>query len=1257
MKHARGFFCFLNLPAGLTAILLAVFCCTPLFAQLGEDPDASAARRAADNKSDAPLSRQKAIPVMVEFAQAPASKDYADALKLAQAQVDAQRNYALTHPNLKTSKALLSKPAIATTISASAARQVANKVQQIDNFQKAMLPNLTGGTIGGRVIFRATKAYNGIAMVVTPDKIAQIAAIPGVKAVHPMFPKTRSTAFSDVDYLGVRAFWTKPPFGVHGENIRIADIDSGLDYIHANFGGPGPSGYALVPDHGSPNSAPNPFFPTQKVPGGYDFAGDNYNADLTDPAHAPDPDPDPFDCGVGGHGTGTASLIAGYGVTNAGFTYAGSYDASNPAMANLAISPGMAPSAKLYPLRVFGCSGTTLLVIPAIEWAMDPNGDGNFNDHLDVINMSLGSNEGLADDSDAIAASNAAATGILVCSAAGNAGDTYYVHSAPAAASGTLSVGATFSDQNGFIADGLVHVNQPGSIAGQEYKAIKSSGSPAIPGGSLTGDVVYGIPHDGGPAQTPASTAPLTNAAQCAGKIVLLDRGGGVTFEQKVRRAIASGAIAVIIANNSNNPRDDFPPINVGLFFNSPIPEFGISKNDGDALKAAALFDPTDGHSTSVPPANVTLIDQQSTVTVAGNPPGAGAGSGSSDTVPGYTSRGPRLPDSALKPDVSAPAEVTGVAQSSTGNKVMLFNGTSSATPHLSGVMGLLRQLHPTWTVQELNAVICGTATHDLATTVGGATKIGVGRVGAGRIDLNAASTANVVAYNGSDPNLIGVSFGAVEVPVDGSRTLTKSIRVVNKSAADVTYNITYLDSVAASGANFTLPTSITVPAASIGSFNVTFTATGNLLRHERDLSTSLTQATDFGTFSRQYLTEKAGYAVLTPVSGSEPVQRVALYAAPKPSSSMHATTNGIVPDTSSGSFTVNLTGSPINTGTSFPTDIVSYAKAYELQYASSLAGSPNAPTDPNVIKYVGITTDWANRTQTERDNFVPWVNFAIEGFGNAAVPDFNGSDKEIFIDLDFDNQFDIAIFLSRLRNGTSPTNVYFSTLVDLTGVIDPNNPGAAYVWEPTNARSAAPTARDTNSFNNSVITVPIDGLIGTGFSSFQYQVATFDRNGNEVDETPLLFFDAAAQGFNPAPAGVVEPFFVNDLPTTSFNVAFNGTGFQTNGSQGLMVVHMHNGTGAHTDVIAFRPPTITGFNPTSAHVGDFITITGSNFGPGTKVTFFKSSPPFAVDATVVNVLTPTTMSVRVPAGASSGPIRVSNAAGSSTKGGFTVLP
>ena len=74
-------------------------------------------------------------------------------------------------------------------------------------------------------------------------------------------------------------------------------------------------------------------------------------------------------------------------------------------MASLKISPGFAPKALLYPVRVFGSAGSTNVVTEAIDWAIA--------NHMDVINMSLGSNEGYADDPDAVAASNAAAAGSL----------------------------------------------------------------------------------------------------------------------------------------------------------------------------------------------------------------------------------------------------------------------------------------------------------------------------------------------------------------------------------------------------------------------------------------------------------------------------------------------------------------------------------------------------------------------------------------------------------------------------------------------------------------------------------------------------------------------------------------------------------------------------------------------------------------------------------------------------------------------------
>jgi hypothetical protein len=1214
--------------------------------------------------ADAPRHLQgKGVNVMVEMEAAPAAVSYAAALKQAQAQADAAKNYALAHPKAKTSQAILRQKQ-SVQISSAAATQVKSVVSSLDSAQQTLVPRLTSPEVGGTVLFRVQRAYNGIAMVVSPDKIAAIAAMPGVKAVHPMHPKFATAAFSSVDFIGARSFWR---FFLHGETIKVADIDSGLDYIHTNFGGPGSAGYGAVPNH---TTAPNAYFPSAKVPGGFDFVGDTYDADPNSATYqpVPHPDPDPFDCG--GHGTGTASLIAGFGVTNAGTTYTGSYNASAPAMATLAISPGIAPKALLYPLRVFGCGGSTDVVVQAIDYAMDPNADGNFSDHYDVINMSLGSNEGFADDPDDVAASNAASIGTLVCSAAGNAGDSYYIHSSPAAAPGTLGVAASFNDQNGYIYDATVTGNAPPAFAGQQDKSIYTTTSPHT---SATGDVVYAIDADPASGSTHDGSAPLTNSGAVAGNIALVDRIPGQGSNASVNCQNA-GAVGIIdIADNASGG-------NPFLLTTSPLltkPMVVCSTAYGNAIKAAAAFD-GNGVSTTTPKLNVTIAPNTTyppTVVQGPNGPGSPAGPGSPDTLPTYTSRGPRLPDSAIKPDLTAPAEVTGVALTGTGNGVENFNGTSSATPHVSGFMALLRQLQPSWSVQELNALACCTATHDLFTTVGGVggSQIGIGRIGAGRIDLTKASTANVVAYNGTDPNLIGVSFGVVETPADTSRTLTKNISVVNKSAVPVTYNVTYQNVVPLTGATVSFPTnSFTVNAGATFTVPVQLAVTGNQLKHAREASVTAT----LGGNSRQWLTETNGYAVFTPTGGSEPTIRVAVYAAPKPVSAMQVTNLDVVPASplNTGSFTINLTGTPVNTGASLGNgfDILSLAKAVELQYQSDLVGTPNPPTDPNIIKYFGVTSDYQLRSVGAGKGGTRLV-LGMEGFGNAATPDFASSDKEILIDSFSgttapgnppitpgvpDGDPDYQIFLSSV---TGAVNAYVAKVIDL-------HQGAITSQTFTNGLPAA--AADTNIFNNSAVTIRVNASIlqlllgGTGPGTFDYAVVTFDRANQIVDFTPSVSYDIANPGFDLAtsfntsaktqnPGALFEDFMYNDVPGNAITVNYNGTNFRNLGSLGVLVFHMHNGTGHHSDVVAFRKPTLSSFSPTNPHRGGFVTLTGSNYGPGTAVTF-NNTP-----ASSVNVITSNTISAQVapttPLGA--GAVRVSNAAGSSVRGGLFVQP
>ena len=1190
---------------------------------------------------------QKLTTIMIEMAGNPAAVAYAATLQDAQMRVEADRNYALAHPNLKSSQRLLKQKARPVQISAVARRQVRAMVQQLDQAQQKILPDLTSQNIGAEVIYRTQRAYNGIAVVVGKDKIPQILQLPGVVAIHAIVPKFHTAAFSDIDFLATRPAWVTGP-GIHGEDIKIAVIDTGLDYIHRDFGGTGdPNDYAVTNDT---SPVPNNNYPTSKIPGGIDLVGNSYNADPLDPDYQPIPHPDnnPFECD--GHGTETASLATGLGLTSAGFTYNGNYNLSEPNMNDLAISPGFAPNGKLYPVRVFGCEGSTAVVVEAIEWCMDPKGDGDFSDHMDVISMSLGSNEGFADDPDAIAASNAAAIGILICSAAGNGGDSYYIQSSPATATGTLSVAATFNDEAGFIYDSNVTSD---STPGHVFYSIFGTNSPHIGAGGFGGSVVYAVPPD---ANAPA----LTNAAQVNGNICLIDRGT-TSFVDKIEKAFDAGATAVIVNNFTDNP-NPFVPIQMFTDGQPNIPAVMISHNDRNTIVAdAGGFDQVTGLPTK--PVNITMNDDRGAQII----PALAV----PDTVPNYTSRGPGLPDSTIKPDIAAPAQAVGVASPFTGNAVLSFAGTSSSTPHVSGIMALLRQLHPDWTVPELNGLLCATANHDLYTTPDHRLQYDVGRIGAGRVDVGAAARSDVTAFNGCDANQAGLSFGVVEVPVDTTRTVTKNIMLRNKGSASVTYNVSLQSVTQVPGAMFVVsPTPVTVNPGASATVPVSLQGLGQALTHTREETVDPM----INGNPRQWLTETTGYVVFTPIaqsgskgSSAEPVLRVALYAAPKPAASMHSTITSYVPDQpNTGSFNIPVSGAFVNTGPNLGNgfDILSLVKAFELQYASPLIGQPNAPNSPNVIKYAGLTSDWVNRPGNATEIF-----FGIEGFSPAATPDFVSSDKELFIDTGDghggppDGAPDFIVYL-----GTNAgANVYSPIIFNVhTGAATGSN---AF----TNGLTAA--IADTNAYNSASVGIAISAsllggprypALGTpGHTFFQYQVVTFDRVGAEVDETPVLSYDLAnpglevensahLSGVQTTPSGgTLEPFYYNDLPGNFIPVNYNGTNFQANGSLGVLLLHMHNSNGNQCDAIAFLKPTVSGFNPTTGRVGAQITITGANFGSGTMVRFYNNQP-----AASVNVITGNTLVATVPEGAISGPIRVSNAAGASTApGNFTVLP
>lgn len=715
--------------------------------------------------------------------------------------------------------------AVAGGESAQAIAETQAHLVQIEAAQEALIPALEAAD--ATILYRVQRVYNGIAITVDAARLAEIGKLEGVAAVHPLPAHTLDHATS-VPLIGAPQLWDPAAGGFTGEGISIGIIDTGIDYLHADFGGGGGDDPSLYDSNDPTVTGDVPGFPGVKVVGGYDFAGDNYDADGEVGSPVPQPDPDPMDCN--GHGTHVAGTAAGLGVNADGSTYTGPYTATMP-FGDFEVAPGVAPGADLYALKVFGCDGTTDLVTMAIEWALDPNGDGDFTDRLDVINMSLGSAYGGEEDVSAVAADNAAAAGIIVVAASGNAGDGYYITDSPASADRALSV-ASSVDASSRV--GAFRVIEPPALAGLHPATEAAFGPDLADVGPVSGTLV--LADDGVGVPTDACT-PLANAAEISGNIALIDRGE-CTFVEKVANAQDAGAIGVLVVNNV--PNDD--PITMGG--DDPtitIPSMMTTLEVGDALKAA------------LPGVVVELTAEFRGDFLLDVP-------GRTDTVSDFSSRGPRR-DSFLKPDIAAPGQTIFSAAAGSGNEGVSFNGTSMATPHVAGVMALLREMRPLWTVEELKALAMNTAWHDLRQSVDLASpEYGPGRVGAGRIDAAIASQSEVIAYGTGRPGAVSVNFGEVEVISD--TMATRVVRVVNRGTASITYDVSYDARVDMPGVEYTVsPATITVAPNDFEEVEVTMTADFEALRNAHDV----TVEENVAGLLRFWLNEEAGYLQLLP--------------------------------------------------------------------------------------------------------------------------------------------------------------------------------------------------------------------------------------------------------------------------------------------------------------------------------------------------------------------------------------------------------
>ncbi|MEO6085936.1 MAG: S8 family serine peptidase [Umezawaea sp.] len=181
------------------------------------------------------------------------------------------------------------------------------------------------------------------------------------------------------------------------------------------------------------------------------------------------------------------------------------------------------------------------------------------------------------------------------------------------------------------------------------------------------------------------------------------------------------------------------------------------------------------------------------------------------DSLADFSSRGPRVEDGAVKPDITAPGVDIVAARSSTGKigtpvgeEHVALSGTSMASPHVAGAAALLAQQHPDWSGAQLKATLTASAKPNPA--------LSVVEQGSGRLDIAKALSTTVT----SEPT--SVVLGNQEWPHDDLPTV-KPLVYRNDSDQPVTLDL----AVRAEHPVFAVsPARITVPAGGTAEAAVT---------------------------------------------------------------------------------------------------------------------------------------------------------------------------------------------------------------------------------------------------------------------------------------------------------------------------------------------------------------------------------------------------------------------------------------------------
>ncbi len=282
--------------------------------------------------------------------------------------------------------------------------------------------------------------WNGLSITIQPSQLSALARLSGVKALWPVATIALPEGVSDPDLATALAMTgadaLQTDLGFTGSGVKVAIMDTGVDYHHPDLGGCFGAGCRVVT--------------------GWDFVGDAFNANPASPSYNPFPAPDgdPDDCN--GHGTHVAGIVGARGVVT-----------------------GVAPGVTFGAYRVFGCEGSTTadIMIAAMERALA--------DGMDVLNMSIGSAFQWPQYPTAAASDRLVNKGMVVVASIGNSGASG-LYSAGSPGLGAKVIGVASFD-NSHINVLTFNVNPSGRQVG--YLPLATTPEPPTAG--TTPQIVY----------------------------------------------------------------------------------------------------------------------------------------------------------------------------------------------------------------------------------------------------------------------------------------------------------------------------------------------------------------------------------------------------------------------------------------------------------------------------------------------------------------------------------------------------------------------------------------------------------------------------------------------------------------------------------------------------------------------------------------------------------------------------------------------